>query len=143
MPKSAVIDTSVLVSAFLFRESVPGRVIELAEQSVYTLYLSPILMEEVTRSLHHPRLKKAYGYADVDVRAWCHYLKKIGAVWEEALPDTGSVCRDPDDEHVIACAHGVGASWIVTGDHDLLELERFRGVRIVSARTFLEEIAVL
>ena len=44
MPKSAVIDTSVLVSAFLFRESVPGRVIELAEQNVYTLYLSPILM---------------------------------------------------------------------------------------------------
>ena len=31
MPKSAVIDTSVLVSAFLFRESVPGRVIELAD----------------------------------------------------------------------------------------------------------------
>ena len=56
MPKSAVIDTSVLVSAFLFRESVPGRVLELAEQNVYTLYLSPILMEEVTRSLHHPRL---------------------------------------------------------------------------------------
>ena len=36
MPKSAVIDTSVLVSAFLFRESVPGRVLELAEQNVYT-----------------------------------------------------------------------------------------------------------
>ena len=31
MPKSAVIDTSVLVSAFLFRESVPGQVIELAD----------------------------------------------------------------------------------------------------------------
>ena len=52
MPKSAVIDTSVLVSAFLFRESVPGRVIELAERNVYTLYLSPILIEEVARSLH-------------------------------------------------------------------------------------------
>ena len=78
MPKSAVIDTSVLVSAFLFRESVPGRVLELAEQNVYTLYLSPILMEEVTRSLHHPRLKKAYGYADADVRVWCHTLKKLG-----------------------------------------------------------------
>ncbi len=143
MPKSAVIDTSVLVSAFLFRESVPGRVIELAERNVYTLYLSPILMEEVTRSLHHPRLKKAYGYADADVRVWCHTLKKIGAVWKEALPDIGSVCRDPDDDHVIACAHVVAASWIVTGDHDLLDLEGYKGVRIVSPRTFLEETAVL
>lgn len=143
MPKSAVIDTSVLVSAFLFRESVPGRVIELAKQNVYTLYLSPILMEEVTRSLHHTRLKKAYGYSDEDVRVWCHTLKTIGTVWKKALPDIEPVCRDPDDEHVIACAHGVGASWIVTGDHDLLDLEEYKGVRIVSARTFLEEMAVL
>lgn len=140
MRKSAVVDTSVLVSAFLFRESVPGRVIALAEQSVYTLYLSPILLEEVTRSLHHPRLKKAYEYVDADVRAWCHTLKQIGKVWNKALPDVETMCRDPDDEHVIACAHVVGASWIVTGDHDLLDLERYKGVRIVSARTFLEEM---
>ena len=61
MRKSAVVDTSVLVSAFLFRESTPRRVIALAEQHVYTLDLSPILLEEVTRSLHHPRLKKPMG----------------------------------------------------------------------------------
>ena len=140
MRKSAVVDTSVLVSAFLFRESVPGQVVALAEQQVYTLHLSPILLEEVTRSLHHPRLKKAYGYADADVRAWCHTLKQIGKVWEKALPDMGPVCRDPDDQHVLACAHVVGASWIVTGDHDLLELEVHKEVRIVSARTFLKEM---
>ena len=140
MRKSAVVDTSVLVSAFLFRESVPGRVVALAEQNAYTLYLSPILLEEVTRSLHHPRLRKTYGYADTDVRAWCQTLKQIGKVWEKALPDVEPVCRDPDDEHVLACAHGVGASWIVTGDHDLLDLQGYKGVRIVSARTFLEEM---
>ena len=32
MPTSAVVDASVLVSAFLFPESVPGRVLRLAEQ---------------------------------------------------------------------------------------------------------------
>ena len=69
MRKSAVVDTSVLVSAFLFWGSVPGRVITLAEQNVYTLYLSPILLGEVRRSLHHPRLKKSYGHADADVLA--------------------------------------------------------------------------
>lgn len=140
MRKSAVVDTSVLVSAFLFRGSVPGRVITLAEQNVYTLYLSPILLEEVRRSLHHPRLKKSYGYADADVRDWCQTLKQIGKVWEKVLPDVGPMCRDPDDEHVIACAHGAGASWIVTGNHDLLDLEQYKGVRIVSARKFLEEM---
>lgn len=48
MRKSAVVATSVLVSVFLFRESTPGWVVALAEQNVYTLYLSPVLLEEVT-----------------------------------------------------------------------------------------------
>jgi len=57
MLQNAVVDASVLVSAFLFPEIVPGRVIRLAEEGVYTLHLSPILIEEVSRSLKNPRLK--------------------------------------------------------------------------------------
>jgi hypothetical protein len=37
IPKSAVVDASVLVSAFLFPESIPGRVVALAEKGVYAL----------------------------------------------------------------------------------------------------------
>ncbi len=56
----AVVDASVLVSAFLFPGSVPGQVVELAERGAYALHLSPILIEEVRRSLRHPWLKRAY-----------------------------------------------------------------------------------
>jgi predicted nucleic acid-binding protein len=57
----------MLRSAFLFPEGIPGQVLRLADQGLCSLYFSPILIEEVTRSLKNPRLKKPYGYTDDDV----------------------------------------------------------------------------
>ena len=48
------------------------------------------------------------------------------------------VCRDKDDDTVLASAVAGRADIIVTGDHDLLALKKFRGIRIVSPRQFLE-----
>lgn len=53
MPPSAVVDASVLVSAYLFPASMPGLVVSLAEEKIYTLYLSDLLLQEVRRSLHN------------------------------------------------------------------------------------------
>jgi putative PIN family toxin of toxin-antitoxin system len=140
MLRSAVVDASVLVSAFLFPEGIPGQVLRLADQGLYSLYFSPILIEEVTRSLKNPRLKKPYGYTDDDVRTWRVELHEIGSLWTKPLPKIGKVCRDPDDDHVIAAAMGIKAKWIVTGDLDLLDLGEHKGIRMVKARTFVDEI---
>jgi predicted nucleic acid-binding protein len=45
MPPSAVVDASVLVSAFLFPESVPGRIMRLAAEGGFAMHLSPIMVE--------------------------------------------------------------------------------------------------
>ncbi|WP_447969797.1 putative toxin-antitoxin system toxin component, PIN family [Nitrospira sp. M1] len=140
MPHNAIVDASVLVSAFLFAESVPRQVIRLARQGLYALHFSPILIEEVSRSLKNPRLKKPYSYTDDDVRIWRAELNEIGLLWTKPLPKVGKVCRDPDDDHVIAVAVAVKAKWIVTGDLDLLDLGEYKGIRIVKARTFVDEI---
>ena len=49
-----------------------------------------------------------------------------------------SVVRDPADDRLLECAIEATASWIVTGDKDLLDLGQFRHVRIASAREFLD-----
>ncbi len=46
------------------------------------------------------------------------------------------ICRDPDDDAILACALGAEADYLVTGDTDLLELKIFRGIRIVTPREF-------
>ena len=48
------------------------------------------------------------------------------------------VCRDKDDDVVLATAVAGMADVIVTGDDDLLVLKEFRGIRILSPRRFLE-----
>lgn len=48
--------------------------------------------------------------------------------------------RDPDDDHVLACALGARADLIVTRDSDLLSLGTFRDIRILAAREALDLI---
>lgn len=49
------------------------------------------------------------------------------------------VCRDPDDDAVLACAKAAQVDWIVSGDQDLLVLQRFEGIPIVTAAHALEQ----
>ena len=140
MPPSAVVDASVLVSAFLFPDSVPGQVLKLAAGGGFALHLSSLLIEEARRSLLNARLQAIHGRDGKTVLAWCAWLGRIGTVFSGPLPEIGSVCRDPDDDHVIAAAVAVEAGTIVTGDKDLLALGRFQNVRIITARAFLAEV---
>jgi len=141
MPKSAVLDASVLVSAFLFPGSVPGRVLKLADQGEYALHLSPLLLDETRYALLSTRLRDVYDRDEEAVTAWCTDLQEVvGSVFYGTLPEIGPACRDPNDDHVIATALAVKADAIVTGDKDLLALGQFRAVRIITARVFLTEL---
>ena len=48
-------------------------------------------------------------------------------------------CRDPKDDKFLSLAVMGRASFLLTGDKDLLELDPFHGVRILQSSTFLEE----
>jgi len=60
------------------------------------------------------------------------------AVHSVVLPSQSEhgVCRDPDDDTILACALEARADYLVTGDIDLLELKIFKGIRIVTPRDF-------
>jgi putative PIN family toxin of toxin-antitoxin system len=62
------------------------------------------------------------------------------ATWVEPRPLAASVCRDPDDDWVLATALPGAAEAIVTGDDDLLVLGAHRGIEIWSPRQFLERL---
>ncbi|MGC2627706.1 MAG: putative toxin-antitoxin system toxin component, PIN family [Candidatus Udaeobacter sp.] len=58
----------------------------------------------------------------------------------EPEPLDKRVCRDKDDDVVLATALAGNADVIVTGDEDLLVLKKFRGIEILSPRQFLERL---
>jgi putative PIN family toxin of toxin-antitoxin system len=140
MPISAVVDASVLVSAFLFPESVPGRVLKLAHQGKFVLHHSPLLIDETRFALLSTRLRDSYNYGDAAVLAWCTELEEVGTLFTALLPEIEPICRDANDDHVIATALAVNADFIVTGDKDLLTLSQYQSIRIRTARAFLTEL---
>jgi len=48
------------------------------------------------------------------------------------------VCRDPKDDMILECALNANAAAIVTGDKDLLVLQRYRDLRVLTARQYVE-----
>ena len=51
-----------------------------------------------------------------------------------------TVHDDPDDDHVLACALGAQADWIVSGDAHLLNLKHYQGMRILDAAAALRSL---
>jgi uncharacterized protein len=132
----AVLDANVYVSAALRPEGPPGRIIDrLLRAAAFGLVLSPAIVEEVLRALAYPKVRKAVR-GDVDPALWFEDIVVLAdfVTGEGALP---GVCEDPDDDKYIAAALGGRASFVVSGDRDLLALKEHEGVRIVTPREFL------
>ena len=126
----AVFDTNVIVAGLVAR----GLCHELVESQLpqHEAILSQVLWEELLRNLQE---KFELELDDLPLL----HLYRRHATWIEpqALPD--SVCRDPDDDWVLATALAGQADVIVTGDDDLLSLRLFQGIRILTPRQFLQK----
>jgi putative PIN family toxin of toxin-antitoxin system len=53
------------------------------------------------------------------------------------------VCRDPDDDHILAAAVNAGCAYLVTGDKDLLALKNYKSLGIVTPREFAELVSAI
>lgn len=47
-----------------------------------------------------------------------------------------NICKDPNDDMIIACAIDAAADYIVTGDEDLLILKNYKDIVIINPRNF-------
>jgi uncharacterized protein len=130
-----VLDTNVLVSAALKQKSMPGMAALLVERRgdlLKSLATEQQLFKVVARPYFDALI-------DPDTRAW---LKKLMAAAELiTIIERIVACRDPTDDKFLELAVNGHADLIVSGDGDLLALNPFREIPIVTPAVFIQGIA--
>jgi putative PIN family toxin of toxin-antitoxin system len=123
-----LLDTNVLIAAFVAR----GACTELFEHCArnHTLVTSPTLLAELDVTL-----RRKFGASVRDANEVVALLRgRFESVDPRPLDEP--VCRDPDDDHVLAAAVDGRCDCIVTGDKDLLVLGSFSGIPIIKPMDF-------
>lgn len=126
----AVFDTNVLIAA-LITEGICSKLLHRARTGEFTLASCPFIMKELRRIL-----SKKFRLADGEMASAVEPVTEaIDQIIEHTLKIKG-VCRDADDDNILACALAAKAEYLVTGDADLLELKSYQGIRIITPRDF-------
>jgi putative PIN family toxin of toxin-antitoxin system len=134
---NAVLDSSVLVSAFLTPRGLAAQLLAAARQREYALSLSEqIIAETQAVLLDHPHIRRRYPYTDEQATRFCRALRSAASL-VTPLPGIHGVVRDPTDDHVIACALAASAGYLVTRDPDLLTLKVYQDVQMVTPEDFV------
>ena len=127
-----VFDASAIVSTALKAGSVPERALLRAEE-VDMLALSSAVDAEIAEVLSRPRFVQAISLLR---RQRFLAILRSAAVWfEPAVRVTD--CRDAKDNKYLELALAAGAETIISGNHDLLVLNPWRGVRILHSAGYL------
>ncbi len=134
-----LLDTNQLVSSLLSTEGLQARLVDGWRRRDFILCLAPKQLEEITDVLARPKIAKKYRISSEERHALLELLRTDAILLPEA-PAPG-VCRDPVDDAILGCAAAGSVDHLVTGDGDLLELCRYQGVTIVTAREFLTVMA--
>jgi putative PIN family toxin of toxin-antitoxin system len=125
-----VLDSNVIVAAFAAR-GLCGALFELCLDR-HTIILSDFILTEVRRAFAQKLKMPKHSIGKIE-----SYLREV-CVLSSFDKITENICRDKDDNNIIALAVSAKADFIITGDKDLLVLKKYQFIRIVSPREFWE-----
>jgi uncharacterized protein len=130
-----VFDTNVLISSILIEGSIADIALTKAE-NYYEILSSDKIYGKLIKILMLPKFDK---YVSLYRRR-----KFIESFENRAtfikVEIVINVCRDPKDNMFLELASSGKANYIITGDKDLLELNPFQGIQIISPKKFIEQI---
>lgn len=136
---SATYDTNILVSGTTISQGPVSFVIDAWINDEVQLITSQPLIDELTKTLANPyfssRLTATQSQGFLDI------VKTRAKVVPITTP-IPKVSTHPEDDLVLATAESGKARYIVTGDHGLQNLKKFKNIEIVSPRDFSEILQI-
>ena len=130
----------MLVSAILWSGAPQQAVAVIIEREV-TILISEAILSELKTVLIRPKFQPRFIRAGTSPQAAIReLLGTVEIVEPAAVPE--NIVRDPKDRMVLACAVGGRADYIVSGDKDLLVLQEYEDIPILSVDQFLQHLSV-
>jgi len=131
-----VLDVNVWISALIWGGK-PAEVLIAAENHNITIFLSEEIVQELSRVLAFPKLRKIYvaeGMRQEDlveevlrISRFVRGTKQVRVVWEH-----------PADDKFIECAIAADADYLISGNKHLLKIASYKKTQILSVNEFLQ-----
>jgi len=131
-----VFDNNVVISAALFWTSIPAQALLKARKNNYIILSSRFTLAELRTTIMNSKFDK---YVSLSKRTeFCKTYESDSQI----IPISEFIvaCRDPKDNIFLELAVSGNATYIITGDNDLLVLNPFRKIQIISPKEFVEKL---
>ncbi len=132
-----IIDTNLWVSFLLTRRI--SFVDDMLDSGIATLIFSRELLNELLDVVARPKLKPFFAARQLD--NLLQLIEECALFYEVAT--TVSVCRDEKDNFLLALAKESRADYLLTGDKDLLVLEKFEQTNIITIAAYKDIIKLM
>lgn len=136
MPKTkdrVIVDTNLWISFLLSKDY--GKLDKLFNAENLILLFSRELLDEFVEVARRPKFKKYFSITDLnelltEIHSRAEFIDVTSVV---------NLCRDEKDDFLLALAKDGKADFLITGDNDLLELEKFEKTNILTMANYLQK----
>ncbi|HEY9771925.1 MAG TPA: putative toxin-antitoxin system toxin component, PIN family [Coleofasciculaceae cyanobacterium] len=132
-PEPVVVDTNVLISAALSPNRIPRKTINLIANGNFVIIQSEATYQELTTRIQKKKFDKYI--SNVDRKIFLTVVEKNSKFISVSHQTT--ICIDADDNKFLELAVSGMARYVVTGDNDLLCLQSYQDINIITAADFL------
>ena len=127
-----VIDTNVLISGVFFG-GFPRKILSSVVSGEMTACATAEIIDEY-EAIVQEMINRKQGHINKNI------LAPLITAMEIIEPVTQvEICRDHDDNKFLGCAKDSHSLYIVSGDKDLLVIEKYENIQIITAKEFCEK----
>ena len=131
-----IIDTNLWISFLLSKRS--SGLDKLFQDNSISIIFSQELLDEFMDVTRRPKLKKYFNLADLEelllqIGSYAEFVKVISNI---------NLCRDVKDNFLLSLAVDSKATYLLTGDKDLLELKKISSTKIITMAQYLSKVGI-
>ena len=127
-----VLDANIFISSFFWGGN-PKAIVERIISGTDELFITKEILDEIEEVVRRPKF-----HTDNDrINYFISLIEEIGnKITPQILVKNGS--RDRTDNKYIECGITANVEYIISGDIHLLELKKYKSIKIVKAKDYLD-----